>query len=39
MSWTYDGIQNAVRNSPNPPKISSDRPYWENVAIAGAKPK
>ncbi|AOG03204.1 hypothetical protein BSY19_5205 (plasmid) [Bosea sp. RAC05] len=36
---TYAGIQNAVRNSPTPPTISSSNPHWVNVAIAGAKPK
>jgi len=33
---TYSGVQNQVRNSPNPPKISSSNPAWVNSAIASA---
>lgn len=33
---TYSGIQNQVRNSPNPPIISSANPAWVNKAIASA---
>lgn len=33
---TRSGIQDKVRNSPNPPKISSSNPAWVNNAIATA---
>ena len=33
---TRAGIQHQVRNSPNPPKISSQNPAWKNEAIASA---
>lgn len=33
---TRDGVQNQVRNAPNPPQISSSNPAWMNEAIASA---
>ncbi len=33
---TYSGVQNDVRNSANPPKVSSSNPAWKNEAIAAA---
>jgi hypothetical protein len=33
---TYSGIQNQVRNSANPPKVSSANPAWVNQAIASS---
>jgi hypothetical protein len=33
---TYSGLQNQVRNSANPPKVSSSNPAWANQAIASA---